>query len=347
MIHCVQVTKRFNCAVPLGSLTKMTESGVQDLKPSNIGRGSSKVILVGLAAVVFATVGVWAFNYLSVDRPLQNALHADARDQVVSARAHYDNWVDPNTLVFDLTSVSGSATRMDVFRTFLQFASVMKDRRFGIVILAAHGKKRFTLDGSYFRQLGQEYGDQNPIYTIRTFPIHVSDMDGTKPFSEYTGGILGVLGKEMDQFSEFSDRWYLNDSRPSSAESAPTDPCATVIESDPHCGWKPHWENSGVSVNAIDGATTEFLSLESTDADRYDYGKLDYARLRICFENGKLCGGNNVSVGVKVGGMVAPMNYERSKDTSVRLRFDDEKPVNQVWGISDSNDALFPFGHEK
>jgi hypothetical protein len=45
------------------------------------------------------------------------------------------------------------------------------------------------------------------------------------------------------------------------------DPCESVRQLDPHCGWNPHWDDSGVSTNAIDGTKNEFLSLESTDAD--------------------------------------------------------------------------------
>lgn len=34
-------------------------------------------------------------------------------------------------------------------------------------------------------------------------------------------------------------------------------------------------------------------------------------------------------------------------DTDVRFRLDDEKPIHQTWGIADSHDAIFPFGHER
>jgi hypothetical protein len=46
------------------------------------------------------------------------------------------------------------------------------------------------------------------MYTIRTLPINVTAMDGSHPYSEYEGGLLGVLSKEMEQFGDFSDRWY-------------------------------------------------------------------------------------------------------------------------------------------
>lgn len=299
--------------------------------------------------------GIWFFNYLSVNRPLQRVLTPDPRNQVVNARAHFANWVDVDTLVFDLTGISGTATRMDVFRAFLQYAEARKDRHFTKVILSARGTGKFTLDGDYFQQLGKEFSGQNPMYTIRTFPIHLAAIDGSKPFSEYEGGILGVLQKEMEQFTEFSDQWYVKDfaasaspvaSDPAKSEAS-FDPCESLRDTDPHCGWKPHWDDSGVSTNAIDGTKTEFLSLESSDADGMDFGKLHYAELRICFENGKLCGGKHVGVGITVHGMLASEGYESEYSTPVRLKLDQENPLSQTWGISDSHDTLFPYGREK
>jgi hypothetical protein len=45
------------------------------------------------------------------------------------------------------------------------------------------------------------------------------------------------------------------------------DPCEELRKMDPHCGWEPHWDDTGVSVNAIDGTRTELLAIDSSDAD--------------------------------------------------------------------------------
>jgi len=321
---------------------------------------SKMTILIAPFVIAFIIIfGVWLYNYLVVGRPLKRVLNADPRNSVIQAEAHFERWLDLNTVVFNLTGITGKATRMDVFRSFLQYAEAMKDHRYGMVILADRGKARFRIEGSYFQQLGQEYATQNPMYTIRTFPVHLFAMDGTKPFSEYEGGILGVMQKEMEQFTAFSDQWYGADLRlilppvdslqGQDKKDTNIDPCESARELDPHCGWKPHWEDSGISTNAIDGTKTQFLSLESSDADGIDYGKLHYAELRICFQDGKLCGGQHIGVLVNVHGMVAPLGYETGQEysTSVRLRFDEEKPLSETWGIADSHDALFPYGHER
>jgi hypothetical protein len=176
---------------------------------TNVPRNRLAILLVAL--LVIAPVAVWAYNEVTVQKPLSRILISDPRNHVVKASAHYDGWLDFNTIVFDVTDLSGDATRMDVFRLFLQYAQAMKESRVKRVILAADGKNKFVLDGDYFNELGREFDSQNPIYTMRTFPLHVTAMDGSHPFSEYTGGLLGVLTKEMDQFGELQDKWYVEE----------------------------------------------------------------------------------------------------------------------------------------
>jgi hypothetical protein len=101
------------------------------------------------------------------------------------------------------------------------------------------------------------------------------------------------------------------------------DPCETLRQLDPHCDWSPHWEHSGPSTNAIDGTKTEFLSLDSSEPD-------GSTELRICFENGQLCRHGKVGVGVMGNDMIAPINYENEHSTSVRTKFDDEKPARKL-----------------
>jgi hypothetical protein len=125
------------------------------------------------------------------------------------------------------------------------------------------------------------------------------------------------------------------------------DPCDELRSLDPHCGWKPHWTDNGPTVNSIDGTKTEFLSLDSSDADGDTLGQLSYAELTICFRDGKLCGGKSVGVSVTVHGMVSPRSYDAQYETQVRLKLDSEKPESQIWGIADSHDAVFPTGREK
>ena len=70
---------------------------------------------------------------------------------------------------------------------------------------------KLTVAVHYFRELGKEYDFQNPIYTARTFPENVYTLDGEKAFPSWTGGLIGVMGKQMEDFAEFHKQWYIND----------------------------------------------------------------------------------------------------------------------------------------
>lgn len=289
---------------------------------------SPKLIGIGIVVViVLAFFGVLAFNYFAVAQPLHRVLTSDPRNQVVTASAHFDEWISWNTLMFDITDISGSAREIDVFRTFLQYAQAMKGKHFDKVILACRGTKKFTLDGNYFQKLGQEYESQNPMYTIRTFPTHLTAMDGSKPFAEYVGGVLGVLGKEMEQFTEFNAQWYMRDmaariaeeSKPVSPPSSPSvssTPVSSTSDSQPSAAATDNWYLHE-SQNEMD--KTPEVTLHTSGSD----GATLFIR---CSEHKTEAFVNTDSI-VDNGG--------------VRIRFDDSSPVRQSWGKSTDNKALF------
>ena len=87
----------------------------------------------------------------------------------------------------------------------------MRNRKFESVELSFRGHTEFKISGQYFKTLGVEYSSQNPIYTIRTFPEHLMTPDGGQAFPTWTGGWLGFLNKQMEDFNEVHKRWYLSD----------------------------------------------------------------------------------------------------------------------------------------
>lgn len=286
--------------------------------------------LIGIAivvVVVLAFFGVLAFSYFAVEQPLHRVLTADPRNQVVTASAHFDEWISWNTLVFDITDVSGSAREIDVFRTFLQYAQAMKDRHFGRVILACRGTKKFTLEGDYFQQLGQEYASQNPMYTIRTFPTHLTAMDGSKPFTEYVGGVLGVLGKEMEQFTEFNAQWYMRDMAARIAEESKpvSPPSSATVAAAP----VPSTSDSQSSAAATDNW---YLHESQNEMD-----KTPEVTLHTSGSGGATlfvrCSGHKTEAFVNTDTIV--------DNGGVRIRFDDSLPVRQSWSKSTDDKALF------
>ena len=172
-------------------------------------RRRSWLVLPLLAAAVLA--GIYSFNYIQLQNPMNEVLKGDSRNTGVEVRVHYGNYVNPSVLIYDLRSVSGTNSKIDVFRSFLQFADKIKDKRFDRIELCFRSNTRFTLDGGYFQTLGRDYGTQNPVWTMNHFPENLYLPDGSKAYSTWTGGWLGVAGKQIEDFNDVHDKWYLRE----------------------------------------------------------------------------------------------------------------------------------------
>jgi hypothetical protein len=177
------------------------------------GNVRPRVALVALILLSCATC--WATSALQSD--MDNVLRSDPRNSGILVSVGVRD--GGSSLVYNLTSVGPTNSMSDVFRIFLQFASAEKGRDFKAVELSARGRPKFTITGSYFKQLGQEYGTQNPVYTIRTFPENLTKMDGSRAFPTWTGGWLGVSSKQINDFNEFHQQWWLKDFAPGLASA--------------------------------------------------------------------------------------------------------------------------------
>jgi hypothetical protein len=166
-------------------------------------RRSSRPLL--LLLLLLLPLSVYGWNYLTLQRKMADVMEKDPRNKGVEVSVHYKTYVNPSVLVYDLRGISGTNSRLDVTRVLLQFAEQVKDRKFERVELAFRGNTRFLLDGDYFQELGRKYSFQNPVYTTNHMPENLRLPDGTKAFGSWTGGLLGVSLKQIEDFNEFHD----------------------------------------------------------------------------------------------------------------------------------------------
>lgn len=141
----------------------------------------------------------------------RNAIEFDTRNDGIVVSTYFRHAFDKSVIVFDLRSVSGDNSPIDVFRVFLDFAEQLQDKRYDFVELAYNSDAKFRIEGSYFQQLGRERRNQNPAYTIRTFSENLQTPAGLPAYSQWTGGMLGVLTRQMEDFNDFHEKWYLDD----------------------------------------------------------------------------------------------------------------------------------------
>jgi hypothetical protein len=164
----------------------------------------SIIILVALCAVA-------TWNYSTTQRPASDVIGKDPRNSGISVFAYHQWFINPNVLVFDLRSISGHNSPLDVSRVLLQYADKLQEKSFSKVILSYKGAPKFMLKGEYFHTLGKEFDSQNPVYTLRTLPENVYNLDNSQAFSTWSGGWIGVVGKQMEDLNDFHKRWYLAD----------------------------------------------------------------------------------------------------------------------------------------
>lgn len=177
--------------------------------PPSPGRHRRRRWLYLIVVPLVAGILVWSMNYLLVQRAVSHALNSDARNTGYSISAHYRFYLDPSTLVLDLRDVSAAAP-LDLFRGLFQSAAALAaaGRSFDRVILARTGTAVFIMTGEEFGKLGVEFaGGQNPIFLIRTLPEKLYKPTGEAAFGRWEGGMLGVVGKQMEDATEAGRRW--------------------------------------------------------------------------------------------------------------------------------------------
>ncbi|WP_141243972.1 hypothetical protein [Sphingomonas lenta] len=182
---------------------EIVESGLK--RPS----GTSGLRLLAIPLFIAALVGLSLYFYnRSVSAPVAAALAGETGAETIVRRA---GWISSREIVFDVKSADGEIAMVDMLRRLLKSAEALKEREFDKVYLAYKGKDKFYLEGAYFKKLGEEREWQNPVYTMRTLPENVRNLDGSPAFETWEGGWLGVTGKQMEDAGEFQKQWWVND----------------------------------------------------------------------------------------------------------------------------------------
>lgn len=189
---------------------QVAPDNIETHAPTSNKKRSRRVIGV-LLLIILPICLVYGYNYVRLQSEINSVIAGDSRNTGIGVSVHYAYYVDYSTLVYDLRSIDSGNSMADVFRLFLQFSDKVQSQRFTEVELLHKGKMKFTMAGDYFGTLGREYAVQNPVYTMRTFPENLKNPDGTRAYGEWTGGILGVALKQIEDFNDFHKRWYLED----------------------------------------------------------------------------------------------------------------------------------------
>jgi len=158
-----------------------------------------KLVFVG-TPLIAALIGYTA-NTVLLQEPMNEVLHENSAFSGMQVSAHYEYCVVPGVVEYDLQSVSFRQTPIDVHTAFLEFAKKLRAKRFSRIDLSYRGATKFTLDGSNFQRIGQEYAKRNFAFVLYTFPKLFRSVGPPDPAS----------ANDHDALVEFHRHWYGSD----------------------------------------------------------------------------------------------------------------------------------------
>ena len=162
---------------------------------------NKKLVFVG-TPLVAALIG-YSANMLLLQQPVNDVLRENSALRGMKVSAHYQYWVVPGVVVYDLEELGFRQTPIDVHTAFLEFAKKLKAKRYSRVDLSYRGTTKFSIDGASFTRIGEEYAKRNFDYVLYAFPRLLRSSDG-KPS-------LDPAVTDRDALLEFHRRWYGQD----------------------------------------------------------------------------------------------------------------------------------------
>lgn len=199
IISHVEAAGRLNDAAP-------TEETASSGRRSGPGRWLVMLLVVG--ALVG---GGYYFAYASpsgfVHAALRERLDRCSSANLFDVHVRYGSPIERDEIVFDLQDPRADARKVDLIHLVYQFAYEAKDLSWDHLVLSARGNDVYLMQRSDVDPLADEYTTGNPLYSIRKWPSILRNPDGVSAYPEYEGGLIGVLGAEMDDVNQALDRW--------------------------------------------------------------------------------------------------------------------------------------------
>ncbi|HEX2831919.1 MAG TPA: hypothetical protein VHW00_02835 [Thermoanaerobaculia bacterium] len=168
-----------------------------------------RLIFVG-TPLVAALIG-YSANLFLLQEPVNDILRENAAFRGMKVSAHYQYWVVPGVVVYDLQELSFRQTPIDVHTAFLEFARTLKEKRYSRVDLSYRGTTKFSIDGASFAKLGEEYSKRNFDYVLYSFARLFRSGDGKPALDRATN--------DRDALLEFHRRWYGQDQMTQTVEN--------------------------------------------------------------------------------------------------------------------------------
>ena len=164
--------------------------------------GKRKLVFVG-TPLVAALIG-YSANLLLLQQPMNQVLKENSAFAGMEVSAHYQYWVVPGVVVYDLKQLGVRQTPIDVHTAFLEFAKKMREKKLQRVDLSYKGTTKFSIDGNSFQQVGNEYAKHNFDYVLYKLPRLFHSVNNT-------AAPVPAGKTDRDALLQFHRQWYGDD----------------------------------------------------------------------------------------------------------------------------------------
>jgi ribosomal protein L40E len=165
---------------------------------------ASKRKLVFIGTPILAALAGMGANFILLQRPMNQILDQNAAFHGMSVSAHYEYWMIPGVVVYDLRTPDQKHDPVVVHTALLEFASKLRAKKFDRVELQYQGTPRLSIDGASFRRLGDEYAQRNYRFGLFDFPRLVHSADEHE---------LQLSKDSADALIELHRIWYVEEAR--------------------------------------------------------------------------------------------------------------------------------------
>jgi predicted nucleic acid-binding Zn ribbon protein len=161
-----------------------------------------KLVFVG-TPLIAAIIG-YSANVMLLQQPVNDVIRENAAFRGMEVSAHYQYYMVPGVVVYDLRSIGVRQTPIDVHTAFLEFAKKVRDKRYKRVDLSYRGTTKFSIDGASFQKVGQEYAKRNFDYVLYTFPRLFHRVGASSAAAK-------ASASDRDALLQFHRQWYGDD----------------------------------------------------------------------------------------------------------------------------------------
>lgn len=165
-----------------------------------------------LALVVAGTVAFLASQghdipVIAHGYDLKRELASCSSKEGLDVKVYYDDVFSKGIAVFDYQDATATyVRRIDVIHLLLQFGHELDKNATGRLIIAHKGQKLFFIESYSLKELTEEYTYGNKVWAFNHLPERLKRMDGTKAYSTWEGGWLGVMSEQTKDLTDVISR---------------------------------------------------------------------------------------------------------------------------------------------